>query len=47
MHAMEGDSTPNISFEHKVPNYNGPQWIPDIMQLNKQILEVENDSKVA
>ena len=44
---MEGNPSPDISFEDEALYYKGRLWIPDDLQLRKQILEVEHDSKVA
>jgi hypothetical protein len=45
--AMEGNPSPDISFEDKTHYYKGRLWIPDNLQLKKQILEAEHDLKVA
>ena len=44
---MEGNPSPDISFEDEALYYKGRLWIPDDLQLKKQILEVEHNSKVA
>jgi hypothetical protein len=45
--AMEGNPSPDISFENEALYYKGRLWIPDDLQLKKDILEAEHDSKVA
>jgi hypothetical protein len=45
--AMEGNPSPDISFEGEALYYKGRLWIPDNLQLKKQIFEVEHNSKVA
>ena len=45
--AMEGNPSPDILFEDEALYYKGRLWIPDNLQLKKQILEEEHDSKVA
>jgi hypothetical protein len=43
---MEGNPSPDISFEDEALYYTGRLWIPDNLQLREQILEAEYDSKV-
>ena len=44
---MERNSSPDISFENNVFYYKGTLWILDNLQVKKDILEAEYDSKVA
>jgi hypothetical protein len=44
--AMEGNPSPDISFEDEALYCTGRLWIPDDLPLKKQILEAEHNSKV-
>jgi hypothetical protein len=44
---MEGNPSPDISFEDEALYYKGRLWIPDDSQLKKQTLDAEYDSMVA
>jgi hypothetical protein len=44
---MEGNPSPDISFENEAFYYKGRVWILDDLELKKDILEAEHDSKVA
>jgi hypothetical protein len=44
---MEGNPSPDISFEEQTLYYIGRLWIPDNLLLKKQQLEVQHYSKVA
>jgi hypothetical protein len=45
--AMDGNPSPDISFEDEALYYQCSLWIQDDLQLKKQILAAEHDSKVA
>jgi hypothetical protein len=44
---MDGNSSPDIIFESEALYYTGRLWIPNDLQLKKDILETEHDSIVA
>jgi hypothetical protein len=45
--AMEGNPSPDIYYEDEALYYQGRLCIPNNLQLKKQILEAEHNSKVA